>query len=117
MVVMIKTQPNEKRCGEMVERHEFDLPQCCPVTKNPQPGSFLQISYHPNKNLLEVDSLASYITEYIGGRMDVRSMEGMVQNIAQDCANASGVKTKVTASLILVPRQRMRLQCKAWPVL
>lgn len=112
---MIKTQPNEKRCGEMVERHEFDLPQCCPVTKNPQPGSFIRIRYRPNGHILEVQSLHDYIKEYIGGRLDIRSMEGMIQNIAQDCAKSAGVKVKVTAKLILQPQQIMKLICKAYP--
>lgn len=111
----IKTQPNERRCGEMVERHQFPLPQCCPITKNPQPGSHLKIKYRPQKLLLEVQSLSDYIMEYIGGRLDVRSMEGMVQNISQDCANAVGVRVKVKAILILNPPQLMRLHCSAWP--
>lgn len=113
---MIKTQPNERRCGEMVERHEFEIPPCCPVTKNPQPGSFLKIKYRPRENILEVQSLHDYIKEYVGGRLDVRSMEGMIQNIAQDCANSTGVKVKVTCRLILVPTQKMKLECVAFPI-
>lgn len=110
---MIKTQPNEKRCGEMVERHELELPQRCPMTKNPQPGSFIRIRYRPANFILEVQSLHDYIKEYIGGRLDVRSMEGMIQNIAQDCANASGVKVRVKAKMILNPPQTMKLICAA----
>lgn len=112
---MVKTQPNERRCGEMVEEHEFQLPQCCPITKNPQPGSFLRIRYRPKEKILEVQSLHDYIREYIGGRLDVRSMEGMIQNIAQDSANAAGVKVRVTARLILQPTQNLKLICKAYP--
>lgn len=113
---MIKTQPNEKRCGETVERHEFELPPCCPITKNPQTGSCVKIKYRPDKTILEVDSLHGYIREYIGGRLDVRSMEGMIQNIAQDCANSVGVKVKVSARIILQPIQKMKLVCTAYPV-
>lgn len=112
---MIATQPNEKRCGSTVERHELDIPTCCPISKNPLPGSILKIKYRPDKLLLEVASLSDYIREYIGGRLDVRSMEGMIQNIAQDCANAIGVKVRVRATLMLQPKQIMKLECKAWP--
>ena len=99
----------------MVERHEFDLPQCCPVTRNPQPGSVIKIKYRPQRLLLEVQSLHDYIKEYIGGRLDVRSMEGMIQNIAQDCSNSIGVKVRVRAKLLIQPTQIMKLECKAWP--
>lgn len=112
---VIKTQPNERRCGQMVELHEFELPPCCPVTKNPQPGSFIRIKYRPQKKILEVQSLHNYIREYIGGRLDVRSMEGMIQNITQDCANSSGVKVRVKARLIIQPTQIMKLICTAYP--
>jgi NADPH-dependent 7-cyano-7-deazaguanine reductase QueF len=99
----------------MIEIHELDIPSCCPVTKNPQPGSVLKIKYRPKRVILEVEYLEIYIREYVGGRLDVRSMEGMVQNIAQDCARTLGVKVKVTAKLILLPKQKMKLQCTAWP--
>lgn len=112
---MIKTQPNERRCGEMIERHGLYLPKCCPMTENPQPGSMMQIRYRPNDVILEVASLREYVTEYVGGRCDVRSMEGMVQNIAQDCANAVGVKVRIKAKLVLLPEQTMKLTVKAWP--
>jgi len=99
----------------MIEQHELDIPPCCPVTKNPQQGSVIKIKYRPRKTILEVQELEKYIHEYVGGRLDVRSMEGMVQNIAQDCAKTLGVKVKVTAKLFLIPKQRMKLQCIAWP--
>ena len=116
-LIELKTQPNEKRCGETVERHVLDLPPCCPMTKNPQPGSKISIRYRPSKLLLEVQNLSDYIKSYIGGRLDVRSMEGMVQNIAQDAANAIGVKVTVKTKLRLVPEQIMEVKCKAWPTI
>lgn len=114
-LIQLKTQLNERRCGETVERHSFDLPQCCPVSKNPQPGSVLKIRYRPNAVILEVQSIHDYIRSYIGGRLTVRNMEGMIQGIAQDCADALGVRVRVKAKLIIQPTQIMELKCKAWP--
>lgn len=112
---VIATQPNEKRCGAMREEHEFALPPCCPITKNPQPGSYIRIRYRPKNLLLEVQSLHDYIKEYVGGRLDVRSMEGMIQNIAKDCANTLGVKVKVKCNLVIIPLQKMKLECTGYP--
>lgn len=114
-LIQLKTQPNEKRCSGMAEKHVLFLPQCCPMTKNPQSGSRLIIRYRPDALLLEVQSLYDYIQSYVGGRLDVRSMEGMIQNIAQDCADALKSKVKAKAVLLLAPEQKMILQCKAWP--
>lgn len=113
---MIKTQPNEKRAGRMVEEHEFEIPPCCPITKNPQPGSFISIRYVPASVILEVQSLHDYIREYIGGRLDVRSMEGMIQQIATDCAAALTVKVTVKARLVILPLQKMKLKVTAYPL-
>lgn len=67
------------------------------------------------QRMISVNRIRDRKSEYVGGRLDVRSMEGMIQNIAQDCANAIRVKVKATAVLNLIPRQKMRLVCKAWP--
>ena len=112
---MIDTQPNERRCATMTETHILDLPECCPVSKNPRPGSTIEITYTPGRCYLEVASLKKYIGTYRGGRGEVRSMEGMIQAIAQDCANAVGRRVDVEAKLNLVPEQRMILRCLAEP--
>jgi hypothetical protein len=63
-----------------------------------------------------VHSLRAYIDSYQGGRLSVRSMEGMIQQIAQDCANALGAYVKVSASLSIDPDQQMSLSCAAFPL-
>lgn len=65
---------------------------------------------------LEVASLRAYVDSYIGGRGDVRSMEGMIQQIAQDCANAAESRVTCRASLNIAPNQSMRVRCVAHPV-
>jgi NADPH-dependent 7-cyano-7-deazaguanine reductase QueF len=110
---MIKTQPNEARCDRTMVMHELQLPKCCPRSGNPFPGSWVQISYRPEKLLLEVASLKEYIASYVGGRGDVRSMEGMIQNITQDCANTLRCEVEATADLKIEPEQRMLVMCTA----
>lgn len=107
------TQPNEARCQSTRETHIIDLPACCPMTQNPQPGSTIEISYRPHLLILEVASLHVYIQSYVGGKGDIRSMEGMIQAITQDAANATRTTVHVVANLNLTPTQKMRLECAA----
>lgn len=114
MLVQLKTQPNENRCKRTKETHILDLPPCCPISKNPKRGSALEIQYTPEDRVLEVASLRAYVDSYKGGRGDVRSMEGMIQQITQDCANAVKTTVHVVATLNLNPRQKMNLECAAY---
>jgi NADPH-dependent 7-cyano-7-deazaguanine reductase QueF len=109
----LATQPNEHKAEIALESHRLDLPQCCPVSGNPQPGSYIVISYAPADLVLEVYALRKYINEFVGGRGDVRSMEGMIAQIAQDCRQAVGVKVKVRAYLIINPGQVMNMVVRA----
>ena len=111
----IRTVPNEARCFFTTETHELSLSPCCPVSHNPRPGSILTITYDPVDKILEVASLRKYVDSYCGGRGAVRSMEGMIQEIAQSCANCSGVCIIVFADLVIDPDQKMKLKCVAFP--
>lgn len=97
------------------ELHVLDLPPCCPVSKNPRPGSKLVIRYKPCGLVLEVGALYAYIHQYKGGLRDeagtllVRDMEGMVSMIRQHCSEVLGVPVQVKATLLLAPRQEMRV--------
>jgi NADPH-dependent 7-cyano-7-deazaguanine reductase QueF len=107
------TQPNESRCAAMIETHILPLEPACPMSGNPQAGSVLSIKYRPTALILEVASLRAYIDSYKGGRGDIRSMEGMIQAVTQDCANAARVDVTTIADLIINPNQRMVLECSA----
>jgi hypothetical protein len=103
------------------ERHTMALSPCCPVSKNPRPGSFVAISY-PNKgNVLDVGPLYAYIHQFVGGLHDeqgeliVRDMEGMIARIAQDCAQVLGVPVRVIAQLVIAPKQEMMVKATAHP--
>lgn len=112
---MIATQPNERRCASMEESHILPLAPACPISGNPQAGSSITITYSPSDRILEVESLRSYVDSYTGGLGDIRSMEGMVQAITQDAANATGVSVEVVADLNIRPNQKMILRCKTTP--
>jgi hypothetical protein len=85
------------------------------VSANPRAGSEIEIEYEPQARILEVAALRAYVDSFIGGKGEVRSMEGMIQQIAQDCANYVGTRVTVRARLLLEPNQRMELECRAFP--
>lgn len=97
------------------ECHILALPSCCPVSKNPRPGSTITISYEPANFVLEVGSLFTYIHQFVGGLRDdagelvVRDMEGMIARIAMDCSQVLGVCVEVVANLTILPKQEMRV--------
>jgi NADPH-dependent 7-cyano-7-deazaguanine reductase QueF len=113
MVVKLATQPNEKRCHTMKETHRLELKPCCPVSGNPLAGSVIEIEYRVGELVLEVEALRAYVDSYQGGRGDVRSMEGMCQQITQDCANAVQTSVWTRATLNIAPEQQMIVECSA----
>lgn len=78
------------------------------------PKSEITIEYSPDGLHLEVASLLEYINSYIGGKGTIRSMEGMIQQITQDCANAARVMVHVRAKLEINPGQKMEIDCAAY---
>lgn len=113
---MLETMPNERTGVETWVENRMELPRCCPVSKNPQPGSFLTLRYRAGDRVLEVYSLRQHVQLYVGGHPDgVRNMEAMVQDIAQSCADALGVRVKARADLVLMPYQTMTLIVVARP--
>lgn len=105
------------------ETHMLDVPPCCPVSKNPRPGSQLMIVYSPQGAVLEVGALYAYLHQYRGGLRNeqgdilVRDMEGLISRVAQDCANAVGVPVSVCADLIIAPKQRMLVFVRKTPIM
>lgn len=117
----LKTLPNNTTGRRMFEQHTLDIPPCCPVSKNPRPGSKIVISYRAKEQVLEVASLMAYIYRFVGGLhsasgdLVVRDMEGMLLKIAQDCANKLGVPVRVRAELVLLPRQKASVIARGYP--
>jgi NADPH-dependent 7-cyano-7-deazaguanine reductase QueF len=112
---MMRTMPNERPNVATVMRHILDLPPCCPVSGNPQPGSTLTIRYCPAATVLEVYGLAAHIKRFIGGSPDgIRNMETMIQQIALDCAAMINVPVSVRADLVL-DTQQLTMTCRYDP--
>lgn len=108
---VLKTMP----CEEQGVTHTLPLPSCCPVSGNPLPGSAVRIRYRARGKVLEVYDLKRYLEGFMGGWGQVRTMEGMVQQIADDAAQAVGVPVAVRASLSLHPGQAMTLRARGNP--
>jgi NADPH-dependent 7-cyano-7-deazaguanine reductase QueF len=106
--VSVLTQPNLSG-GSIFQTHILPLPQCCPISGNPQPGSTLYLSYYAGAEFLEVYSLRKYVTEYIGGRGDVRDMEGMIIQIARDCAATLNSPVLAWAYIVLQRGDAMQI--------
>lgn len=122
-MIELLTQPNENQHIPKVEAHILSLPfGLCPVSKNPRPESTIKIVYRPQRFVLEIGRLYAYLHQYQGGLRDeagnliVRSMEGMIDRVALDCAQTLGVPVRVYADLVLAPRETMRLKARAYPV-
>lgn len=101
------------------QTHIVALPRMCPVSGNPQPGSYVAVRYTPADCYLEVYAIEAYVKQFIGGwlRTDgayIRDMEQTVATIAQDCAVALGVSVRVRARLVL-DSQRLALTKEARP--
>jgi 7-cyano-7-deazaguanine reductase len=117
----LETVPNATTTCRILEQHILEIPPCCPKSKNPRPGSTITIQYRPRGYSLEIGSLIRYIHTFVGGKRDisgsleVRDMEGMICRIAQDCACVLGVPVRVTAQLLLLPRQQMYLVARGYP--
>jgi hypothetical protein len=100
-------------------RLTFQLPTaCCPVSKNPQEGSFIVVTFKPKTCVLEVGSFYAYLHSYVGGlkgddaAIIVRDMEGMIAQIAHDTGVALQTNVKVKAVLNLRPFLGMTLKAK-----
>jgi NADPH-dependent 7-cyano-7-deazaguanine reductase QueF len=122
-MIELLTQPNDNPNVSKVEVHILALPSgLCPRSKNPQPQSTIKIVYRPKSFVLEIGRLYAYLDQYKGGLRDeagnivVRSMEGMIDRVALDCAAALGTPVRVYADLVLAPREVMRLKARAYPM-
>lgn len=103
---MLDTMPNLRPdVAAGAQTHTVALPQMCPVSGNPQPGSYIAVRYTPAGRYLEVYSLEMYLRRFVGGWLRdgayIRDMEQTIATIAADCAAALGVPVTVRARLVL----------------
>ncbi len=70
----IKTIPNARPHLSTVVEHILELPELCPVTRNPASGSTLTLRYVAGERLLELFSLEAYIDTFVGHAV-VRDLE------------------------------------------
>lgn len=111
----LEIQPNENRCAFTEHEHVLEIFDMCPVTGNPLCGSTISIKYRGEKGFLEVASLRTFVNSYAGGKGSVRSMEGMLQEIAQACADVLEVDVVLSSYLRIEPNQNMKVTCYAFP--
>ncbi|GHO61333.1 hypothetical protein KSC_002250 [Ktedonobacter sp. SOSP1-52] len=120
-MIALKGLPNNITTQRMLEQHTLELPDCCPVSKNPRPGSKVTISYRAKEMVLDITPLYAYIHQFVGGlrtetgELDVRDMEGMLLRIAHDCAQVVRVPVRVTAQLYVLPKQEMKIVARGYP--
>lgn len=112
---LLKTIANAQPGLPTVVEHVLHLPELCPATHNPAPGSTLTLRYAAGERLLELFSLDAYIDAFVGHPV-VRDMELFVQTVAQDAANAAGVEVTAHADVRLNRvRQDQRVTVVAGP--
>ncbi|BDP40162.1 hypothetical protein DAETH_01310 [Deinococcus aetherius] len=111
----LKTIANTRPGVHTVVEHVLHLPELCPVTHNPMPGSTLTLRYAAGGRLLELFSLDAYIDAFVGHPV-VRDMEFFVQTVAQDTADAIGAEVTASADVRFKGlRQEQRVTVVARP--
>lgn len=83
--------------------HLVPIPECCPVSKNPKPGSTIRVSYLPKNIVVPVEALEERVRGYVGGFESIRGMEEMIQDISRWCADETGVAVRAVANLVIQP--------------
>lgn len=97
------------------QEHIIALPELCPASRNPGPGSFLRIRYRSRGRFLEVFSLDAYVRAFVGHAV-VRDVEMLTQVVARDCMRALGGKVKVQGCFVLPSlNQTVRTRVTARP--
>lgn len=97
----LATLPNERREVSLRVEHVLAIPRCCPVSRNPYPGSTVAIRYRAGERLLEVYALKRYIEAFRGGHPDgTRNMETMIEKIAHDCAEAPEQQAAIITKVV-----------------
>lgn len=111
----LKVIANARPDLETDVEHVLHLPELCPMTRNPKPGSTLTLRYRAGATLLELFSLDAYIDAFVGHPV-VRDMEFFVQTVAEDAAHALGSEVWAVADVQFNRlRQGQRITVRALP--
>lgn len=93
-----------------------DLPEMCPRSHNPRPGSTLSLRPLAAGEYAEVGAVAGCATEaaaqLVGGHDGVRDMEGAIAYIAQRVADLLGCPVEYRAELKIVTPAPARVECR-----
>ena len=112
---LLRTIANARPSLDTWVEHVLELPELCPATRNPRPGSTLTLKYRAGERLLELFSLDPYIDAFIAHPV-VRDMELFVQTVAGHAADALGHEVEAHAEVAYNRlRQRQRVIVRAWP--
>jgi NADPH-dependent 7-cyano-7-deazaguanine reductase QueF len=86
---MIETIPN--RYPEIRTTVVLTTPinAACPHSGEPQPGSFISVTYQPKEMLIELHAIEKYVAELSAGS-DALDLETLAQMIAMACYDAIG---------------------------
>lgn len=91
--------------GIVQQKHIVTFDGLCPVSDNPKPGSYVEITYTPKEWFLEVYSLRDFVNSFTGGKRmgneRIRDMERTIQEIAAAAFEAVEVPVYVFAHLVL----------------
>lgn len=81
----------------------------CPVSGEPQVGSWVAVAYTPADVILGFDAVARHLPTYATAATDV---EAVAQMLARDCAAVLGVAVTVEARYLL--RDGIELCCSSF---
>lgn len=95
------------------QEHLLDLPELCPYSHNPAPGSTLSIAYTAGGWFLELFALEAYLPGFVAHPV-VRDNELLAQTVALEAARVLGVPVEVNLDLGLNGlRQRQKIRVRA----
>ena len=97
------------------QEHLLELPELCPHTRNPGPGSTLGIVYTAGPWFLELYALEAYLTGFVAHPV-VRDNELLAQTVALEAAAVLSVPVEVSLDLKIVGlKQRQCVRVRAEP--
>ncbi len=92
--------PNPNPALDTHQAHVLELPELCPSTQNPLPGSTIVVHYKGKAAFLDAASLSAYIRASTGHPM-AHSVEALTQAVALDCAQALQQKVHAEGRFLL----------------